>query len=451
MANKKATGTKSNKKTGEETRLNACYIIDFFDQLDTLGIDTEFCRIEQVNNRFIVDVYNDVNFSNKNLTDKDVDKIKFRRIYGDFNCSKNIFTSLDFCPRYISGDFDCSNNQLTSLENAPDRIDGDFDCSNNKIVFHRNKSLYVGGDFYCFGNPFSVSMAKSSSIVVTGTIYNKKLEELVDSKEYKKKLSDLKSRLIKMVKQKQLPRYLYKYRAIDENTKKIIINHEFYFNSPANFNDPYDCNIPKISTIEINNAEKSISKEETDVNKIIKHATVNPQNIKTALTNTVNKIGICCFSTVFDSILMWSHYADYHKGICLKFDILKDPDFFLNTLSVHYSQMQPYFDILQGKNDISEEIIRTKFVDWSYESEVRIVKCKKDIKNNNKKDDARLFGFNKEALVEIIFGEKTSEEDMNRVRKWCTEGLDKQNIRFSQMTLKKGTHYGLKNEELKNF
>ena len=33
---------------------------------------------------------------------------------------------------------------------------------------------------------------------------------------------------------------------------------------------------------------------------------------------------ICCFSTDEKSILMWSHYADYHKGICLRFRAIKD-------------------------------------------------------------------------------------------------------------------------------
>ena len=29
--------------------------------------------------------------------------------------------------------------------------------------------------------------------------------------------------------------------------------------------------------------------------------------------------GVCCFSEKKDDILMWSHYADGHKGFCLEF------------------------------------------------------------------------------------------------------------------------------------
>jgi hypothetical protein len=31
--------------------------------------------------------------------------------------------------------------------------------------------------------------------------------------------------------------------------------------------------------------------------------------------------GVSCFSESWNSILMWSHYADRHKGICLGFDV----------------------------------------------------------------------------------------------------------------------------------
>jgi len=43
-----------------------------------------------------------------------------------------------------------------------------------------------------------------------------------------------------------------------------------------------------------------------------------------ALENTekvaIGKYGVLCFSRRWNNILMWSHYADGHKGICLGFD-----------------------------------------------------------------------------------------------------------------------------------
>ena len=33
--------------------------------------------------------------------------------------------------------------------------------------------------------------------------------------------------------------------------------------------------------------------------------------------------GVICFSGRWDSVLMWSHYANYHKGFCLGFNLEK--------------------------------------------------------------------------------------------------------------------------------
>ena len=423
-----------------------------------------------------VDVYGDVDLSKHNLYD----------VHDDENLNR--YNTSDFCVKFrnVYGDFDCSNNHITSLDNVPDWIGGDFDCSNIKLNFLGDKSLYVGGNLYCFKNSILTSLAKKvvtiakdsrldlqtpvfetiKNIVVKGAVCYTHPKEFLDSKENKKKLEVLKFHLVDMVKHKQMPRYLYKYcslkklsdqdpkNKINIYTHSIITANELYFNSPANFNDPYDCNISKIDTPSVNNRDfgKDLSKDK--INEIIKVTTINPEYIKTAIKNYMDKIGICCFSTVCDSILMWSHYADYHKGICLKFDILKDPNFFLNTVSVHYSHLLPYFDFKSYKNRIPEEILRTKFIDWSYENEVRIFKDKKEIKNNKKPTDkdenqSRIFKFKDKALVEIIFGEKTSKEDVEFVKNLC-QNSPKKHVKFSQMKLKQDVCYGLEKEYLED-
>lgn len=97
---------------------------------------------------------------------------------------------------------------------------------------------------------------------------------------------------------------------------------------------------------------------------------------------------ISCFSKRYDSILMWSHYGDKHKGICIEFD-RPDKDF----LDVKYSTKRCKFDLedttrrvlgymLSNEevdvNDkglircISEPFI-IKSLDWRYEEEVRCI------------------------------------------------------------------------------
>ena len=45
------------------------------------------------------------------------------------------------------------------------------------------------------------------------------------------------------------------------------------------------------------------------------------------------KNGLLCFSRNWDNLLLWSHYANSHAGICLGFDI---PDDSAHELEVHY-------------------------------------------------------------------------------------------------------------------
>ena len=59
--------------------------------------------------------------------------IKFRNVSGNFGCSCNYLTSLNFCPEYVGGDFYCYDNLLVSFIGCPTRIDGGFYCENNNL------------------------------------------------------------------------------------------------------------------------------------------------------------------------------------------------------------------------------------------------------------------------------------------------------------------------------
>lgn len=108
------------------------------------------------------------------------------------------------------------------------------------------------------------------------------------------------------------------------------------------------------------------------------------QKVKEVRNNAL----ISCFSKRYDSILMWSHYGDKHKGICIEFD-RPDKDF----LDVKYSKKRCKFDLedttrrvlgymlsneqvdVNDKNlikCISKPFI-VKSLDWQYEVEVRCI------------------------------------------------------------------------------
>jgi len=81
------------------------------------------------------------------------------------------------------------------------------------------------------------------------------------------------------------------------------------------------------------------------------------------------KNGILCFSQHWYNPVLWAHYAESHKGLCLGFDV---PD---GQRAVTYVEDPIKLTPRQLSNpdiDIAEAMVFTKYKHWQYESEVRI-------------------------------------------------------------------------------
>lgn len=85
--------------------------------------------------------------------------------------------------------------------------------------------------------------------------------------------------------------------------------------------------------------------------------------------------GIVCFTTDWTHPMMWSHYADRHRGVCLGFDIVNARpiipiEYTPNLLAVKDFKVKKIDDI----NTL--DYMRTWFVKyeaWAYEAEARMV------------------------------------------------------------------------------
>lgn len=248
------------------------------------------------------------------------------------------------------------------------------------------------------------------------------------------------------VNQQSFPQYLFKYRADNSNTKKILTKNELWFCNPLEFNDPYDCNTPINTTTTLEDIKKwllSIGVFNDNIDFWATQLKNNPNILSESTKNAVSEFGICCFSTLEDSILQWSHYSDYHKGVCFKFDITVDPDFFMFPLIVSYRNVMQHYNHLVHSKNIIDYLIRPKFSMWSYESEIRIIKSKDAIANNG----SRAFKFKNDALKEIIFGTNASNTLIAKYKKLC-KLHGKSHVKFYKMELANGFHYGLTKKEL---
>lgn len=125
----------------------------------------------------IVDVEDDVNLHNKELTHIPV---QFGRIKGYFDCSNNEIKSLDGCPKVVEHDFYCTDNYLSSLENGPKSVGGRYDCSRNKLTSLEGAPNKVAGYFKCENNKLATLRGAPHEIGTVFSCYGNPIKELGD-------------------------------------------------------------------------------------------------------------------------------------------------------------------------------------------------------------------------------------------------------------------------------
>lgn len=149
-----------------------------------------------------------------------------------------------------------------------------------------------------------------------------------------------------------------------------------------------------------------------------------------------------CVSDNGTSNLMWSHYANSHYGFCIEFkEGFRNIDKVIYTSKLPYLNMIDYIRLeLKTKSfNISANIdfnylwnlIRTKYDEWSYESEYRIHAWHEMIESCIEKNDKFIKIKYDPTLVEsIIFGYRMEE----RIKKYIIENIPYK-VKFKQSIL----------------
>lgn len=81
-------------------------------------------------------------------------------------------------------------------------------------------------------------------------------------------------------------------------------------------------------------------------------------------------MGLLCFSETWRSPLMWAHYADNHKGLCLGFDI---PEGHMRPVRYIRRRIAPPESLEMLPRGFVEGLFFKKFSHWRYEREYRAV------------------------------------------------------------------------------
>lgn len=87
------------------------------------------------------------------------------------------------------------------------------------------------------------------------------------------------------------------------------------------------------------------------------------------------RYGVICFSKVWSDPVMWSHYADRHRGLCLGFDVDDDLTVEVQYRANRFPQRRLAEAVVSDAlgEALVKDVIRTKYDRWAYEQEIRIL------------------------------------------------------------------------------
>jgi len=89
------------------------------------------------------------------------------------------------------------------------------------------------------------------------------------------------------------------------------------------------------------------------------------------LVDGKDSYGVCCFSKFYRNPLMWTHYANNHKGICIEVDANIKRDDKVSLEPIDYCRRIP--DLVSPSEQTlgAKEILSKKIKIWEYEREIR--------------------------------------------------------------------------------
>ena len=225
---------------------------------------------------------------------------------------------------------------------------------------------------------------------------------------------------------------IYKYRALSgrfghEAIENAIVKSQLFWQSPLDFNDPFDC-VPILYFGE-NDAERrefskraaahryrehprSVRRRESRKIASVPQAQME-QNLCAAWNDWMKSSAVTCFSEVPDHPLMWGHYADSHRGVCLVFDEVANDKTEWFAFPVDYQEARPRVNLTRFNDPaVMMQALFLKSEHWGYEHEQRMVDWRG-------KPGYRVFP--KDRLKSLILGARISEED----RKFVSKLLEK--------------------------
>nr|WP_315231877.1 DUF2971 domain-containing protein [uncultured Albidiferax sp.] len=288
----------------------------------------------------------------------------------------------------------------------------------------------------------------------------------------------------------RLPKRLYKFKTFDAKSLELVVNDLVFYANPADFNDPLDSkpnikvdlavdelkralsllmqrrlisemsaaataikykgprtklHIEELCRLQIDRRLEELSYLATDSDS----AEQASERFKLLLGNAIeNELlkryerGILSLGERYACPLMWSHYGDQHRGICLGYSVPSHAAAELyqvryggsrEVLASHVLKMLD--GDVQARSAVDEAVLLRKAGDWRYEKEWRHLGLR------------GLQGSPFE-LEEVIFGIRCNAAVMHSVRK-ALDGRDREVLLYAMYETRGG--FKLKREPLDNY
>lgn len=233
---------------------------------------------------------------------------------------------------------------------------------------------------------------------------------------------------------------LYKYGRINEYSEQLFCGPTIWQASAASLNDPFECSpsfvfthepdkimAQLVRTLRRNNPSLTHDSAVAEATAIyLKGIHRNPAMWEALGSDLIqvyrHKLGLYCLTERNDSILMWSHYAADHTGYCLEFEATDDTPVFGTAQQVSYADTYPEINFYNTPDSDKVTLsFLTKFTDWSYEREWRIIDH--DIGPGSR-------AYPSELLKSVTFGLGMKDDYKAQIRKWL--GMRRTSVRLFQ-------------------
>jgi hypothetical protein len=227
--------------------------------------------------------------------------------------------------------------------------------------------------------------------------------------------------------------YFYRFVSLAgeraDHLRDVVLANRLFQPSPISFNDPFDCRA--MLSFEVSEAEwlayfetlaklKSFSEPEVtaEVDRMMaEKEKQGPELFATGILKSlqadVDAAGVLCFSSDATDVLLWAHYANGHRGACLRFDA--HSGIFCNAQEVKYKNQCKVFKVTEVRKhelEAMEAAILTKAQGWRYEREWRLF---------TPGNAGKFVEFQSRELTGLILGCATSTEDQRKIRSWLAQ------------------------------